>query len=305
MTEPYVPPPPPPYETSQQEFDSKIVQVLEASPSIPDSQPARAEHGDSWENYDEAAFEAAYEAAARQRESQGGSSSAAVTAHPSKSLSTEKWVSPTSPSVQPLQIHKTPSDAESKKQPSWLLEANLAEGSAFQPLMSPSTPYGENSSSRLEPPRRLAKHDEDRSQELPPFQSVELTDEPPLVMMAYRGDSSAPPSPLSSSPPLVHTPYPPRPASRQIPPLSLSPQPGRIGSPPSHGPHARQSPQPPARRVPQSMSPRPLSSYTPTVQTPSQPHMIFDHTVAYTKRHDDDAISPTDSRPANAAAFYK
>src|ERR1700733_15068709 len=127
--------PPPPYESSPHEFDRKTAQALEASLSRPNLHPhLYAGQDNSWENYDEAAFEAAHEAAAAVTESRGGSSSTWSSTHSSKSPSTEKWADPISPSVQPLRVHKpTPSDAESKERPSWLAEAHFAESSTFQP----------------------------------------------------------------------------------------------------------------------------------------------------------------------------
>jgi hypothetical protein len=264
MVRPYSPPPPP-YESSQQEFDRKTAQALEASLSPNVHSHLYAEQDNSWENYNEAAFEAAYEAAAMNA-SRGGSSSIWSSTHSSKSPSTEKWAGPISPSVQPLRIHKpTP---ESKERPSWLPEAHFAESSTFHPLSSRSTPYGENSGPQSEPPER------------------------PLVMITYH-NGSAPPSPLSPSPPLmVHSPYPSRPPSRLILPLSSSSQ----GSH-SPQPHPHQPLPPPARQVTGS-------AHTVEIPVPSQPHMLFDHTVAYTKR-DDGAVSPMKSRPYNAAEFYK
>jgi hypothetical protein len=51
-------------------------------------------------------------------------------------------------------------------------------------------------------------------------------------------------------------------------------------------------------------SPRPVTKFSPTLRI-SQPHMNFDHSVAYSKR-DDGAVSPTsEPRAINASAFYK
>ncbi|KIM90837.1 hypothetical protein PILCRDRAFT_811325 [Piloderma croceum F 1598] len=268
MARPYSPPPPP-YESSQQEFDRKTAQALEASLS-PNLHPhLYAEQDNSWENYDEAAFEAAHEAAAM-TESRGGSSSTWSSTHSFKSPSTEKWAVPISSSMQPLRVHE-PTPSESKERPSWLAEAHFAESSTFQPLSSRSTPYGDNSGPQSEPPER------------------------PLVMIAYHDNGSAPPSPLSPPPPLiVHSPYPSRPPSRLILPLSSSPQPNHRVLSHSPQPYSHQPLSPPARQVTGSAH---------TVETPSQPHMVFDHTVAYTKR-DDGVVSPMESRPYNAAEFY-
>jgi hypothetical protein len=307
MAEPYLPPPP--YETSQQEFDRKTAQALEVSNSISDAQPpssSQAGDDDQWDNFDEAAFEAAFQAAVKQRESQGGSSSSGLSAgnpaYPSTSLNAEKWARPTSPIVQPLRIHKrAPSDTQPKERPSWFAEANLDEGSAFQPLAGPPGSYGPQS----EPPQHEIppEQDGDHSQAPPPFHSV---NDPPFVevIMAYHGNGSAPPSPLSPSSPSVHSPHPSRPQSRHIPSPSSSPQPGfRMPSRSPH-PHPHQPLSPPARRVQHRMSPRPVTTFTPALETVSQPRMNFDHSVAYTRRRD--VASPsTEPLATNAAAFYK
>ena len=304
MAESYIPPPP--YETSQQEFDRKTAQALEVSNSISAAQPpssSQAGDDDQWEIFDEAAFEAAFQAAVKQRESQGGSSSSGVpaghSAHLSTSLNAEKWAHPTSSSVQPLRVHKkAPSDTQPKERPNWFAEANLDEGSTFQPLPGPPGSH-RTSSPRSEPPQHgvSPEQDGDGAQAPPPFHSVS---DPPFVevILAYHDNDngSAPPSPLSPSLP--------RPQSRHIPSPSSSPQPGFRMPSRSPRPQPHQSLPPPARRVPHRMSPRPVTTFTPASGAVSQPHMNFDHSVAYARRHD--VASPsTEPLAINAAAFYK
>ena len=201
--------PPPPYEPSQQEFDQKTSLALEASASdirqTPDS-PGE----DVWEDYDEEAFEIAFQAAqaARQRQSEAesltaGPSDATSLTQSSRRWSVEKVDHPITPTVQPLRIHKkAPSSSyRAKEQPSWYAEAHLGGSSSFQPLSSPSSLYEERHSSHATPSQHqfIPEHDEDNVTAPPPFehQGPDL-DGPPFeeVVLAYH--ASAPPSPLSS-----------------------------------------------------------------------------------------------------------
>jgi hypothetical protein len=87
--------------------------------------------------------------------------------------------------------------------------------------------------------------------------------------------------------------------SRHIP----SPKPDRtsLRSPQPYWSHPHQSLPPPSRRVPHRTSPRPATSFTPAMKTVSQPHMTFDHSVAYMQREDDIVASTTEPR---TTAFY-
>ena len=291
MAEPYIPPPPP-YQTSQQELDQKVSHVLLASFPIPNAQPG-ANHTDDYQ-FDEVPFEAPYGAAARLRESQGASSNSRRSSD--QPLGAEKRDHPASQNVQPLRIHKKkPSGSQPKERPSWYTEADLDQGPVFQPLSGPSTPYNETGRrpAELPLPQLLPDHNEDRARAPPPLHAS-----PPFedVVMAYHGNGSAPPSPLSAPPSPSHSPHPSRPPSRHADRTvsSRSPQP--------YWSHPHQSLPPPARRVPQRMSPRPTTSYVPPMNTVSQPHMTFDHNVAYTRRGDDTPVPTSEPR---AVAFYK
>lgn len=313
MAEPYLPPPPA-YETSQQEFDRKTSQAIEESLSISTAQPQPFSNealDDPWDNYDEAAFEAAFEAAVKERESQGGSSgtgpqvSSTLAQSTSKSQHDEKWALPPSLSVQPLRIHKNrTSDVPStKERPSWFAEAELDKDPAFRRLSGPSATHTEHD--RSEPPQhQQPEEDEDRTQAPPPFQSVAPTvDIPPFqeVVMAYHGNGSSPPSPLSYSPEQMLSSHSSHPRSRVLSSPSSSHRPDHRRPSPSH---PRQILPPPLPHMQRRTSPRPVTKFSPTLRI-SQPHMNFDHSVAYSKR-DDGAVSPTsEPRAINASAFYK
>lgn len=302
MADAYVPPPPP-YEASQQEFDTKISHALEVSLSLSDNQRQRQNHADEqWEEWDEAAFEAAFEVARRQRESQTGESNAG-------SSNEKRDRSGSQGGVQPLRILKRSDSApKPKERPNWYEEANLGQASSSHSQRGSGSSSGGSSA----PHHQVPSDDEEEDHTLapPPFEPVGPNlDGPPFeeVVLAYTSGASAPPSPLTSPQP-THSPLPSRRDSQYRSPRS-SPHPERpvsSWSPQPQQPNSHYSTPPPARRGPHYMGPRPATSYAPTKPV-NQPHMGFDPAVAYTKPAGGPvpASRPAEVRNVNATAFYK
>lgn len=221
MQEEDLPPPPPAY--SEMEFDRKVSTALEVSLSTP--QPTAHGQAEEWEQWDEAAFQAASQRASGKRDSEYSSGSGQVhgsssRAWPHRPPEGEAHGARSDNAVKPLQIHKkTPSSSSSngmhstKERPSWYAEAGLGGSSA---------PPGPEPSSSSQPPRRISRNgqsyasnpqtiehsipldddDDDRSLPPPPFAAVGPSlDGPPfeeVATLSYHGNQSSPPSPLNS-----------------------------------------------------------------------------------------------------------
>jgi hypothetical protein len=320
-------PPPPAY--SLEEFDQKISAAQEVSLTTAQPPPRIGEE-EEWETWDESAFEAAAQAMA----AASSNKAQLIASCSSQVVGSSSRLLPTLPKgddhdrhdyVEPLRIHKraesrsSPGASSSSKQaPSWYAEAGLADSLSS----SSSQGAGPTLSSRAGHPNDVpwpstpqpvhhiptndAEDAEDRSLPPPPFVAVGPSLDGPqyedVVTLAYHGNGSSPPSPLTSPVPvnsLLPIPSPPdQPVYSHTQPLVqhlpqepvLSPL-----SPPSINTHR--------------MEPRPMASTSLNrpAQTPEIPHMDFNPSVAYPKRggHTDLHRAQEPSHSIDATAFYK
>ena len=291
MANVYVPPPPP-YEVSQQELDTKISHALDVSLSLSHQQQNRAD--DQWEEWDEAAFEATFDIARRQRELENGESNA-------RSLNEKRDLSGSQGGVQPLRIHKKSDSAPKLNEHSnWYSVVNLGDASPNLSQRASSS----SSDGATAPHHQIPTEDEEEDHTLapPPFEPVGPNlDGPPFeeVVLSYNGITSCPPSPLTS-PQSTHSLLPTHRELQYRSPRS-SPHPER--------PISSWLPQPQQPNSHYSMPhprPRPATSYTPSKPV-VQPRMGFDPSVAYTKPAGGFVASPrpAEVRNVNATAFYK
>lgn len=259
-------PPPPPYEINQRELDQKTSQAVEASLSLVDGRDraSGSADADEWE-YDEAAFEAAFQAALRLNQPDGGTSSA-DTAH--KSDGYEKSVRPLSPKID----RKSPGPGP-KERPSWYSEANL-DGVSHSSSSSSTRPL----SAAHSPPSHYPAPAHDEAP--PPFQAEQPS---------YRGGESTPPSPLSS-PPLANAP---------LQPLHAAYTRGRASSSSSQ-PHPHSFSPPPQRQA-HRMGPR-ISNAS---ASPAPRRLNFDPSVAYSSKPRNSASPHLEAGNPNPATFYK
>lgn len=274
-----LPPPPPPYEVNQREFDQKTSQAVEASLSLSDgrNQAGSSREADDWE-YDEAAFEAAFQAAVRLRESEGGGSSTVIgQLSPShhRSQSYEKSGRTTSP-----EIDTKSAEPKLKERPSWYADANFGDVSS------------QSSSSSFRPPRSLAATPQPSSPYPPPSHEDHEAPPPFQAKQTYPSNESAPPSPLGSPPFPPHAPLQSLHADARGRALSWAPQ--------AH-PHSFS---PPPRRAPHRMGPR-ANIPVPPVTHGSQGRLNFDPSVAYTKPRLGSAPPSIEAQSLDPAAFYK
>lgn len=238
-------PPPPPYEVNQREFDQKTSQAVEASLSLVDGRDRadRSTADEEWE-YDEAAFEAAFQAALR------------LNAHGGGPQRQEKPVRPPS-----RQIDRKSSGHGEKERPSWYSEASFGGGSYTEGSSSSSDRPGSVAPSSSSP-YTSPSHDEAP----PPFRAEE-----------YHGGESSPPSPLSS-PPLANAPLQPRLSdnrgraatwAQQAHPHSFSPPPARQPQRLSMGPRVSSAP---GSIPPQSLKFDPAVAYN-RLRNSGSPHL--------------------------------
>lgn len=280
-------PPPPPYEVSQQELDAKVSQALEVSLSLSHQHQHRAD--DQWEEWNEAAFDATFEAARRQRELENGESNA-------RSLNEKRDRSGSQGGVQPLRIHKkSDSLPKSNERSNWYDELNLGDASDLS----------QGASSSSAPRHQVPSEDEEEDHTLapPPFEPVGPNlDGPPFeeVVLSYSGIASSPPSPLTSPQP-THSLLPTHQQPQYRSPRS-SPHPERPVSPWSPQPQQPNS----HYSMPYYMGSRPAISYIPSKPV-VQPRMGFDPAVAYTRPTGGFVTSPrpAEVRNIDATAFYK
>lgn len=307
--------PPPAYDASQSESDQKTAHALEISLQTPDTVPQEEE---SWQEWDEAAYEAAAWVLRGGNSGEGSSLALRAPLIPVAPLRIQKKTGSKAPT---RAVHPT------KQRPSWFSEAGLdssstASSSSSVEYTSAVLPARYITNGGSEPPSpQFTHHDipeddeEDRSIPPPAFTAVGPSlDGPPfeeVFTLAYHGNGSAPPSPLMSPVPslaYVSQPNPTRPRSQQTQHHQphqqyhpLTPQ-SRITSQPRY----RQS-LPTAQRPPrQHVSPRPMTTYTPRLMQPSA--IEFDHSIAYTSRGgfpESPNHSSGISYTINAAEFYK
>jgi len=334
--------PPPPAYSEQVEFDQKISTAQEVSLTITDT-PSRINDEEEWEEWDEAAFAAAARAMAassnKAQMARGGSPSSQNVGSTIRSL-------PACPPEQdghgrpnymePLHIHKKTeanssagASGSSKQRPSWYVEAGLAGPSSSSSREAGPSSYSSHARSSNDAPTSSpstsqpvrydipADDDEDRSIPPPPFAAVGPSLDGPqydeIVTLAYHGNGSNPPSPLTSPIP-VNT----------LLPLSY-PIPSRLPSPePQNQPIHTHTPEPSIQHHTQPPSLSPLSpsstthnmgphsttSSTSSVRSmqPSEiPHMDFNPSVAYIKRGglQDFHRAQQPLHSVDATAFYK
>ncbi|KAF7965980.1 hypothetical protein HWV62_40547 [Athelia sp. TMB] len=261
-------PPPPPYEVNQHEYDQKTQLAVEASLASNDGRDRASGSGDAdeWE-YDEAAFEAAFQAAVRINQ-HGGGTSYTDTAH--KPEGYEKAHQPP-----PLDAdRKSPAPSTTKERPSWYEEANV--GGTSQSSSSSNRPLSASATRQSIPSQYPPPPDDEAP---PPFQAEQP---------AYHGNGSAPPSPLSS-PPLANAPLQPlRAADNRGRPSSWSTQPH---------PHSFS---PPPQRQAQRTGSRLLNAST----SPAPQRLNFDPSIAYSNGSRNSASPRLEAGNANPAAFY-
>lgn len=339
--------PPPAYDITKEELDQKVERALEASLAKTHLQPHPAPDSaeGEWQVWDEAAFEAAAARAQAQQQTAGGSSSTAPP-RPLPVPTPGRGVPDFHTATEPLRINKRDRDRASYAQPQDphrrdSLSSSVSRHSAGS-FSSPSSPGLSSSPRSPASARPLIVHNvpadpqEEPISLPPPFAPVGPSlDGPPYeqVVMAYRGDASPPPSPLtsptvpraeigpllrpqsaysealSSRPASAYGTSSSRPHSSYGP--ATSPRPPSVlespTAPPAPAPIVRDQRQsmPPPRRQTQRLGPRPLTSYTPPTNGGwgGGSSLGYDPSGAYAKP----AYPPPPPavRIANAAAFYK
>jgi hypothetical protein len=324
--------PPPAY--SEQEFDQKISIALDASLTTP-TQTAEEE---AWEEWNEAAFEAASRAVSGEsgssgpthvwsNQSAGGSASQRAETYPPEKGGLGV-ILPTPASIEPLRIHKR-SASNGKSGLSKTYFDGYGENHNGSSSSSSKTKTNPDSYSQVGiggPAPRSIPHatqttyhnvpldDEadDFSVPPPPFAPVEPNpDGTPIVIMSYDPSTSAPPSPLSSPmAPHLQLPdhrhpfpqvLPQRPYLQQPdgPPEGLVPRPSRQSLP--------APPRPSNQHLGQPLGKRPSTMLGPT---PMQ-RMGFNPPVIHNKRGGLPLLLPVQqhtqpyAQSFNANAFYK
>ncbi|TFK55733.1 hypothetical protein OE88DRAFT_654084 [Heliocybe sulcata] len=277
--------PPPAYEASERELDRKISMAVQQSLTISQS-PRGADDGEEvWEEWDEAAFEAA----ARNAAAAGSSSSP-----------TESSVANSSESsgVSPLRIVKKrkPASESSAAEEKRRLALSVRNQEHEQEISVPS--YQERSPRPL-PGHHIPEEDEDSQPVPPPPVRVRSHD------VGWNDNDSRISSPLSS-PTLA--------PSNQLQysqerPMSASTASSMTSSPPPQNSPTFQPLAAPRRPVNRT-SPRPSTSYTPSSKnsTSGAVRVNFDPKVAYKKSSTFGKL-PMDEEPGsgsvNAASLYK
>jgi hypothetical protein len=283
--------PPPAY--SEQEFDQKISTVVHVSLSAPQPPLEPLDGEEQWEEWDDAAFQAAAQAVSSwgsqptgSQSSQGsgaGSSARSQVSHPAlESEGDNNAQSPDLPAIEPLRIHKKARSptSPSKPRPSWFAETEIDPQS--------------NASGSIQhdiPP----EDEEDRSIPPPPFTAVAPSiDGRPVIIMSYQPGDSRSPSPLNS-PVRTSLEIPPydcdsvtlsRPSSRtQHPPQSYTEQFHANTQATSRSYRPTRQSLPAGRAlpaIPRPIGQRPLTTFSskPTPSFPT-PRMNFNPYVAY------------------------
>lgn len=187
--------PPPAY--AEQEFDQKVSTALQVSLSVPQP-PLGGEEEEEWEEWDDAAFNAAAQAVSslgshgvdlHSSRGLGLASSSSSSTRPQESHLPERKggdiQSHNLSAIKPLCIHKKTPSPRPKPRPSWLSETQVdAQSSASGSIRHEIPP----------------DDDEDHSIPPPPFTEVAPSpDGRPIIVLSYQppGDSR-PPSPLNS-----------------------------------------------------------------------------------------------------------
>ncbi|EPQ59259.1 hypothetical protein GLOTRDRAFT_136179 [Gloeophyllum trabeum ATCC 11539] len=296
--------PPPAYEASQQELDRKISLAVQQSLSISQGALGAVDGEEVWEEWDEAAFEAAAARGAAQTVGAGPSSPVSPTRASAPGTGESGGGSGASSSaIQPLRIvkkKKTPSISSAAEEKRKL--ALVVRNEERQPS-APSYQSSRSGSSVHDRSVHEVPEDDDydvRSIPPPPFAPA-----PRVQDVAWRDTDSRIASPLSS-PRLEPSGWQAHgPANTQVRPFSLSPSPGPEGSSSSQG---LATPRRPYNRP----SPRPSTSYTPSsrgsVWNSPAPLVDFNPAVAYTKASTFGKV-PMEEEPfatgVNAASLYK
>jgi hypothetical protein len=276
MSDPFAPPPP--YEVTQQYFDNKLDAALQESMAVLSNEE------EMWEEWDEAAFEAAALEAAR-LSGDIGSSSSTLTPPLTSTQSHPQPHERVLPSAQPLRIKKKARPSvSSKDRPSWFEDAGLGQSSSsstsqwqedVRPSPSMHVSNASGFTSRQSTPQLPADDEEDRSIPPPPFTAVGPSlDGPPFTEVdpatyPRNAHESPPPSPLVS-PTDIHTPL-----------LTMA---SRLPLPEArHSPPRQSLPTPPRTHV--RLGPRPSSSAGHAKPRPhmTAPYVSFDPSVVYTK----------------------
>lgn len=311
-------PPPPAY--SEQEFDQKTSSALELS--LAAHRPSAQPEDEEWEEWSEAAFEAAAVQAPSQKGNGQAANQTGTSSQYHGTQSTERGGNGTSSTlpIEPLRIHKrgkSGSGRGSKPRPSWYNEAGLGKPSCERVGSSTSSrpPADCDTSSDLghswsgSGTRHEIPPDDEEDRSIPPPSFTSLG--PPMdgvVRMAYHPTESTPPSPLLS-PAQAHRPL----LSPESPQQARPPSQTYAGSYPDQSNNSypsfqrspRQSLPAPSRSPNYHLGPRPVSSIVPSpVQNPV-PRMDFNPSVAYTKRGGQGVIQHQPQQSFHASAFYK
>jgi len=276
-------PPPPSYEVSQEAFDQKTRQGIQAS-----LEPHASAHNDLWEEWDEAKFEANFRALA---ETPASSSSAPapppVTAQEYPKEKAPRPPSPPpppqeEPAVRPLRIVKKSQTAAYKK---------AAEAGSYRPNTLPGGPPS-SSDGGAALGRSFSVLSAGRRTPPPMFEPVGPTLDGPdydEVVMSYVPGNSRPSSPMSMlSTDSYRPPVPPSP--RQI-----DSRPNMVMPPPPPPPIQRQS----AQRPMPPQAQRPQYQYQPRRRVGFDPMSAYKSKPAFTP-----GLDPTPER-VDPSSFYK